>query len=407
MNRLSRAFSIKSSASELIPRLLQRLAALRDDQVITVRTSRRPGVLGWSFIILVIAPTLIAAAYLSVLASRQYVAEARFAIRTAVEINAGTASNALSAIAASIGSSNSTMQDAFIVSDYIRSRTIIEDIGGKDIIHKIYSRPDVDWFSRLPASQTIEKIWKYWKAMIDVTIDTPTGIITLQTSAFTPADANDLANMILRRSELLVNQISERSRSDALRRSESEVQLAQERLRVARAELLRYRNRTNVLDPEQSARSIGDIIAKLYLEKVKLENEMASVSGSVSPDSPTSQIARARIANLDKEIAALQDKLTSERQNSALSDQISGYEESQLKVQFAEKLYAITQASYEKAREEQEKQQLYLVPIVRPTLPDEATYPRRLIDTAIVFSVLLVLWSMISLVVGLIRDHME
>jgi capsular polysaccharide transport system permease protein len=299
------------------------------------------------------------------------------------------------------------MQDAFIVSDYIKSRTIIEDIGGKDVIHNIYSRPDIDWLSRLPAFQTIEKIWKYWKAMVDVTIDTPTGIITLQTSAFTPVDAKTLADMILRRSELLVNQISERSRSDALRRAENDVQLAQERLRVAREELLRYRNRTNVLDPEQSARSIGDIIAKLYLEKVKLENEMASVSGSVSPDSPTSQITRARVANLDKQIAALRDKLTSDTQNSALSDQISGYEESQLKVQFAEKLYAITQASYEKAREEQEKQQLYIVTIVRPTLPEEATYPRRVTDTAIVFAVLLVLWSMVSLVVGLIRDHME
>jgi capsular polysaccharide transport system permease protein len=407
MNRLIRTFNIKSPASELIPRLLRRLAALRNDEIITVRSGRRPGVLGWSFIIAVLAPTFIAALYLALIASRQYVAEARFAIRTGVEINSGGANSALGAIASSFGSANSTMQDAYIVSDYIRSRTIIEDIGGKDIVHKIYSRADVDWFSRLPSSRTIEKIWKYWKGKIEVTIDTPTGIITLETSAFTQEDAKTLADLILLRSEALVNQISERSRTDALRRAENEVQLAQERLRIARAELLVYRNRTNVLDPEQAAKSIGDIIAKLYLEKVKIETDMASVSGSVSANSPTAQIARARIANLEKEIAALQSKLTSEQKNTALSDQISGYEETQLKVQFAEKLYAITQASYEKAREEQEKQQLYLVTIVRPSLPEEATYPRRVVDIAIVFAVLLVLWSMISLVVALIRDHME
>ena len=405
MNQFSRALRKTSSAADLIPRLLRRLTVVRDDDVITVRDTRRPGVLGWSFIICVVTPTLIAAIYLTMLATRQYVAEARFAVRTAVEINTGA--NALSAIAATFGSSNSTMQDAFIVSDYIRSRTIIEDLGGKEVVHQIYSRPEVDWFSRLPSSRTFEKLWKYWKSMVDVTIDTPTGIITLQASAFTPEDAKKLANSILSRSELLVNQISERSRTDALRHAENEVQLAQERVRVAREELLRFRNRTNVLDPEQSARSIGEMITQLYLDKVKLENDMASVSGSMSPDSPTSQIARARIANLDKQIAALRDQLTSERQNSALSDQISGYEESQLKVQFAEKLYAITQASYEKAREEQQKQQLYLVTIVRPTLPEEAIYPRRVIGTAIVFAVLLVLWSMIALIVGLIRDHME
>lgn len=389
-----------------MPKLLQRLSSLRDDTTTLVRAKTGLGPLGWSFILCVGLPTFIAAFYLTFVASRQYVAEARFAVRTAVEINAASGSDALSLFAA-LSSSSSTMQDAFIVADYIKSRTIIEDLGGQEIVHDIYSRPQVDWFSRLSGSATFERVWKYWKKKIDVTIDTPTGIITLEVYAYTPEDARRLANLILQRSEQLVNQISDRSRADALRRADAEVQLAQDRLRDAREALLDYRNRTNILNPEQSATSIGKMVAELILEKLKLENEMASVGNSLSADAPTTQITRARVANLDTQIKALQEKMTSERQNSALSEQIAGYEERQLKQQFAEKLYEIAQASYERAREEQEKQQLYFVNIVRPTLPEEAAYPRRVVDTALVFSVCLVLWSMVALMVAAVRDHME
>jgi capsular polysaccharide transport system permease protein len=406
MNQAFKPIRKPPSIPELMPRLLRRLAALRDDTITLIGPERRLGVFGWSFVICVILPTIIAGIYLILIASRQYVAEARFAVRTAVEINAASGTEALSLIA-SLSSSSSTMQDAFIVADYIESRTIIEDLGGKDIVHAVYSRPEIDWFSRLPGNQTLEKIWKYWKKEIDVTIDTPTGIITLAAYAFRAQDAQRLAALIVQQSERLVNQISERSRSDALLRANAEVQLAQERLGKAREELLDYRNRTNILNPEQSATSIGSIIGQLMVEKLELENQMASTGGSLSADAPTNQFARARITNLDSEIKELQEKMTSESQNSALSEQIAGYEERQLKQQFAEKVYEIAQASYERAREEQDKQQLYLVTIVRPTLPEEAAYPRRLIDTGLIFSVCLILWSMIALMVAAVRDHME
>ncbi len=405
MNRPIRPLPKTQPISDLMPKLLQRLAALRDTTTL-IREKTGFGVFGWSFFICVGLPTFIAAVYLTLMASRQYVAEARFAVRTAVEINAASGADPLSLFAA-LNSSSSTMQDAFIVADYIRSRSIIEDLGGANVVHAIYSRPQIDWFSRLSRTTTFERVWKYWKRKIDVTIDTPTGIITLEAYAYTPEDAKRLAELILQKSEQLVNQISERSRADALHRADAEVQLAQDRVKDAREALLEYRNRTNILNPEQSATSLGKMVAELILEKIKIENEMAAASGSLSADAPTTQINRARLANLDTQIKGLQEKMTSERQNSALSEQIAGYEERALKQQFAEKLYEIAQASYERAREEQEKQQLYFVNIVRPTLPEENAYPRRFTDTALIFAVCLVLWSMIALMVAAIRDHME
>jgi len=76
-----------------------------------------------------------------------------------------------------------------------------------------------------------------------------------------------------------------------------------------------------------------------------------------------------------------------------------------LQSQFAEKLFSITQMAFEKARVEQDKQQLYLAMVVPPTLAEEASYPRPFTGAAITFALCLVIWSMLSLVVASIGDH--
>ncbi|MGH9646374.1 MAG: hypothetical protein ACRD4E_06110, partial [Bryobacteraceae bacterium] len=75
-------------------------------------------------------------------------------------------------------------------------------------------------------------------------------------------------------------------------------------------------------------------------------------------------------------------------------------------VQFAEKLYSISQASYERARVEQEKQQLYLVRVEQPTLPQVSAYPKVFLDAVAMFAVCFVLWSMVNLMIATVKDHM-
>ena len=293
-----------------------------------------------------------------------------------------------------------------MVTDYIRSRTLIEDMGGRSLMEQAYARSDVDWWSRLRKSRTIEKIWKYWRTKVTATIDTPSGIITLEAVAFTPEDAHRLAQLVVERSESLVNDISQRSRRDTLARAESELDLAKERVRKAREALLAFRNTSKSIDPVADATSIGETIRSLMQEKGKVENDRASLVGVVSEESPVKRQLDARISNLDAQIAKLQEQLTTQSENPAISGQIASFEALQLEAQFAEKLYAVNQTAYEQARVEQEKQQLYLATIVKPTIPQEASYPRFKADSAVVFAVCFVLWSMASLLIAAIRDHM-
>ena len=62
-------------------------------------------------------------------------------------------------------------------------------------------------------------------------------------------------------------------------------------------------------------------------------------------------------------------------------------------------------STLEKARIDASQQQRYLATFVRPNLPQEALYPRRLLNTFIVFAGSLLLWALCVLVTYAIRDH--
>jgi capsular polysaccharide transport system permease protein len=366
---------------------------------------RRLGILWYTFIICVCLPAIIYFAYLLLVASAEYESEARFAVRGPSEARNTAITDALASLSSVVGG-RSTAQDSFIVADYIRSRTIIEDLGGKRVVENIYSKGDVDWFSRLAPEQTLEDVWDYWRHKITTIIDTQSNVLTLRVKAFAPRDAKDLADRIVQRSELLVNEISERARSDALSRAQTEVNLALQRLAKLRAALLEFRTASSTIDPVGSATSLSETLTTLSREKITLEGNREALKSVMDKNAPTLRFLSTQIESIDQQIKILQDKLTSRTETSStLSGQLAVYEDLQLQSQFAEKLFTIAQAGYEKARAEQEKQQLYLVTIVRPTMPEEAAYPKPFVSAAVVFAVCLMFWSMVTLVIASIGDH--
>jgi capsular polysaccharide transport system permease protein len=361
---------------------------------------------GWTtFLLFVVIPTLLVGFYFCFIASREFIAEARFVIRNANPSPIPQAAGDAMSLVRMLGASSGGTQDAFVVTNYIKGRTIIGDLGGKVRMEELYSRPNIDWWSRLAPESSFEDIWKYWRHKVTAIIDTRSGIITLEVRAFTREDANQVAKEIVALGERLVNEISERSRRDALTRAETELHDAQVRLHESRDQLLNFRNQQQLLDPQMSAQSIGDTLNQLVREKVELENDLATVAGLTSSNAPNQLLLRSRISNVDKQIADFRAKLAGNKLDTALSTQLATYENLQLQVRFMERLYEIAEAAYEKSRQELESQQLYVVMVVRPTMPERAIYPRRILNTLLTFVWSFVLWSIFALAIAGIRDH--
>lgn len=404
----NRSVAPAASVSDAANRYLSRTEIWAESTKQSLQTISGGGWWSRSFLLLVVFPSLIFFLYAAVWQSDCYEAEARVTVRGAQEFK-GTAtdtSSIISRIAGGGSGSKSTIQDLYIILNYIKSSSILIDLGDRKYIEKYYGSKDIDYFSRLSIDSKNESLLKYWLGRVNASVDTLSGILTLKVEAFKAQDASTVAQDIIGASERLINEISERSRRDAVGRALHEVSVAADKLAKTRDKLTVFRDKSASIDPATRAKNLAELIAKLTLDKIDIENSLSTLQGSLREDSPTQRIQRARLSVIDEQIAGLNKSLTDPNNDSAVSAQLSTYERLKLDEQFDELMYTIAQSSYQRARQELERQQLYLVTVVRPLTPQQATYPKIFVSTLLLFAGLFIFWSIGALIAASVNDQM-
>ena len=362
-----------------------------------------------SLILTVVVPAFLAILYLAFLASDQYVAEARFAVRTS-QTDGGGSDKLLSSLSsmAGMGSPMPALagQDPYIVTGYIHSRAIVDDLSQRLDLRAIFTRPGSDFWARLKPNASIESLLDYWNGMVTTYIDGPSGIVTVAARAFRPEDALALSQAIIVASEKLVNDVSARARNDAMRRAEGEVRRYEEQVRVALFDLRKYRDSEGFIDPVSSATSTSKLLLGMMADKIKLQNDLFVASKAMSPDAPSVQTLKTRSENLDKQIETMKAGLAGNTaEGRTISAAMVKFEELELQRTFAEKLYSMAQDGLERARLRAEQQNLYISVFVPPALPQDARYPERLAFSFIIPIGLLLLWGIFVMVAAAIEDH--
>jgi len=360
-----------------------------------------------SFLGCVVIPAFACAIYFAFLASDQFVAETRFAVREANSESLGDKlKSALSSVSATVSTPVMSGQDAYIIADYIRSRAIIDDLSKQMDLRAVFRRPEADFWARLKDGASAEELRKYWQGMVTVYVDAPSGVVTVLVRAFRPADALALSKAILTSSEALANSVSERIRSDAMKRAEGEVRRSEAKVIAALADLRAFRDKEGLIDPVSSATSTSTLLTGVMAQKIKTQNDFFVATRAMSAEAPTVKALKDRLEGLDHQIDDLKSKLTSNSSGaSPLSGVISGFEAVELQRMFAEKLYEMSQDGLERARQKAEAQNIYVTVFVPPGLPEEAKYPERLEYSLLTPVGLTILWGILALVGSAINDH--
>jgi capsular polysaccharide transport system permease protein len=367
---------------------------------------KRLGVTRLSFVLSVLIPTVATILYLLLVRSPEYVSEARFVVRAGSEDILRRFSLDLSNASSLLSGMKNTSQDTHMVMAYMRSRNAIDDIGGRAVLERLYARGEIDYLSRLKPGETAEALDKYWRKKVSVVLDVPAGIVTLEVRAFRREDAIFLAERILLVGERLVNEVSERARGDTMQMARADLEKARHEVDLKRQALAAFRQKNEVLDPATTATNIGELITKILKEKLVLEGHLSTVRQTLREDSSTVRTLQLQIATLDQQIRKLETELTSsDPEQRAVATQMAGYEQAQLELKFAEKLYEITETSFRKAVSDVQRQQLYLVMLLRPTHPQDNSYPRPLLDGLLAFVWLSALWSVIALTIAGTVEH--
>ncbi len=361
-----------------------------------------------SLILVVLLPILASGLYLFFIASDQFAAETRFAVKTAAggvdDTSSSKGETSISNILTSGGSLGG--QEADIVANYIQSRAIIDDIARTLDVRAIFQRPEADFLAKLPSGASVEDLTAYWKKMVSVYIESTSGIVTVEARAFRREDALLLAKAIVKSSESLVNDLSNNVRADSVKHAEDEIRRSEANVRFALAELTLFRNSQGLIDPAKSAEQSGKLLLQLMGDKIATEGQLFVSQRTTGPNAPGVAATRARLDSIDAHIAALQQQLAGDKAvKSNLAATISRFEELDLKRQFAERLYGFAQDGLERARMIAERQSVYLATFVPPTLPQDYSYPLRFSNFALISLAALVAWSCGATIWASVLDH--
>lgn len=335
-----------------------------------------------TFLLIFLIPTVCIVGYYGFIASDQYTSEVRFSLKTG-ETTALEQAGGIGILASS--AAVSLVQDTVVVTNYITSRPLVEQLQAELDLRKMFSRDGIDPLSAFDPDGTIEDLVRYWAQHVKVSIDSLSGLTTLTVNAYSPEDALAIAQALMRHSEELVNSLQERTTGDLVRDTESELNRAEARLKETRSQLQALRNDKGTLDPNADAQGLYRLLDQLRLEEAQAKNELTVLSGRLSPSAPQLRPVRARIAAIQSQIERLEADLTGESPESTdnVSASLTVFERSELENEIAERRYAAAVSSLEAARLTAERQRIYLTPFVEPQLAQDPTAPARLLYCAI------------------------
>lgn len=354
------------------------------------------------FVAGVILPVLLSAIYYFAIASNEYVSESRFVIKSPNQRSAQVSSfaNLIQTTGLSGGQEQSNQ-----VIDYVRSRSALAVLAQDLDVQNIYGDDGVDLLSRYPrpwGNDSFEDLFDYYREKVAIARDTDTGLVVLRTRAFDPNAAAAINERLLRRSEELVNELNENTRTTAIEEATSRVVEAEQRVAAARQAIAAYRNQYAVVDPLREAAGVTEIANRLITERAALEAQLSTLRG-VTPDHPAIPSLREQIASLTREIERQTGRVVGE--GSSISSKLPSYDALVLEQELASELLVLAQTTLEGARVDASKQQFYLERVVNPNVPDQPEYPKALRIVLTILGLTLCLYFIIWMFVVGILEH--
>lgn len=355
-----------------------------------------------SFFVTFVVPTLLSSAYFGLIAADQFTSEARFAVKSS-----DGALPAVSGLSSLLGGGNT---DAAIVTEYVESMTIVEELRKSFDLGKIFGIRGYDVFAALAAGAPAEDLLLHWKKQISVTLDRSSGLITLKVRTFDARDSENLTRAVVFLAERTVNELTHRNEGNALLESRKELDKSKIQLEKAVSTVRDARRELGILDSEISAKAISQILTALNLEASKVSVQIDTLRKSAATNGPQLKSLSARLEALREQILGYQNQLTgegSDRAGSAasLADRTAVLSQALLDLKIAQSEYAKAFSGFELARMTSERQRSYLLTYVQPRAAEDASYPKRILMSLALAIGSFLLWAAIMGAAVLVRDH--
>lgn len=353
------------------------------------------------FVAVVVVPTLLATLYFGWLAEDIYVSESRILVRSPAKPDTSPLGSVLGG-----GALGGATEESNAVREFLRSRAALDAVNQDGLVRRAYGDEGIFFLDRFGGrgNDSHEALYEYFSEKLALEEGDAPMVLRLRVEAFAPASAKEINDRLLAQSERLVNDLSQRARTDAIGFSTEEVGEAREAARSAALALARFRDRQGIIDPEMQAKVGLQNISQLQEELIETRTRLLQMR-TYTPRASQIPFLKTQVAELEREISRQTAAIAGGSQS--LSANAARFQELTLASQFAEQQLAVALASLQDAQAEARRKQAYVERIAEPSLPDYPSYPHRLRGIAATLVLGLLAWGVLSMLLVGIREHRD
>lgn len=354
------------------------------------------------WILIVLVPTMLVALYFEAIATPQYESEAHIVVRNAQ--GGASPPTGLSQALSLVGSPSASASDAASVSDYLSSHDAVAALQKSLNLVEIFQRPEADFLSRLrPSSPTPERLLSYYRDQATVRMDAETGITAIRVRTFRPDDSYRIVDKLMELGEARVNTLNQRAYESSLKQASKQLSAAEQGVADAQRALTQFRQARRNIDPIATGQAQIGVVSGLQTTLAQARAQRDALAASVAPGSPQIRAMDARVRALEAQVGAQAGVLTGS--NTAIAANVGDYQGLQLRQQFASRRYDEAAAAFQRARDQAQRQQLFIVRIVEPNHPVKSQYPKSAKVIFTVFIALALAYSLGWLIAAGVREH--
>lgn len=364
----------------------------------------------------VVLPTLLAGLYFGFIASDRYVSETQMIVSSDPATgggggfsldksgSGGSASSLLSLVGISPGG-DATSTDQEMVASYLQSPEAMLAADHAIGLRKMWSRPGIDFFSRLSPDASAERFLRYYQKRVTITEDPLDPVLDIKVQAFSAADAQLIARTLVGLGQNKINDAYQQMRQDLLNFARSEVTSSEQRLVAVDDKIRDFRDAHGDIDPTATATAVGSVAGATFGQLSSAKAELQTALSYARPDSPLVKGLQAWVDALEKQMGADRGLLAGKESNKNYARLLGEYEDLLLDQKFAQTIYTSALAFLNSARSATMHQQTYLIDFVKPNMPEDSTEPKSALDVTLVLIATFLTFLIGSLVVAALREH--
>ena len=368
------------------------------------RRRRRLVLLAARLSFFVLLPTLLVAYFYFRVATPLYATNTEFVIQKAE--SSGGAAGGLSGLFG--GTSFATVQESIVVQSYLESREAMLRLDQELDFRGHFSRMQVDPLLRLAPDAPDEDVYAAYRNQLTIGYDPTEGVVKLQMLAADPVTSQAFSEALIRYAEERVDQMSQRLREDQMAGARDSYEDAERRVSEAQARVLELQERRGVLSAEAEVSTVFQQISTFELQLQQERLRLAEILAARSPNQTRVQVAENNIERYETLLASLRSGLTDTQTGGASLARIqSELVIAQADLETRQVMLAQALQQLESARIEANRQSLYLSLGVFPVAPDKAAFPRAFENTLLAFLVFSGIYLMVSMTASILREQVS